>query len=221
MDTHPRHDTNAHVAERVRACGMSAAIGAACLLYFGFARLLEPNATDLFSTSWLILYHTARWGGVLMAGIALWLWSGHVVAMLADGVIATLIGVLLVVTGLGMGVDGGGLFQTLINFFCGYMFYSSGVQNGRDYFRLTKNADALTVNDARGQTIANVKHETTLREIFVPEPTAPAPRIEARDPEIRTPKLKPVVEPESVPDSKPPTGGYLASFAKKDPNKDA
>jgi len=217
MNANTKHDTHLQVAQRVRARGMSAAIGAAFLLYFGFARLIEPQATDLFSSSNLILYHTARWGGVLMAIVALWLWSGHVVALLADGVTATLIGVLLVVTGLGMGVGGGDMFQTLINFFCGYMFFSSGVQNGRDYFRLT--------NRTGTPDLAGV--QTHLARRVEPQPATPIAQPErvSQDHQrqvdsVETPVAQPeaVVEPEPSP---PPPGGYLASFAKKDPDEDS
>jgi hypothetical protein len=211
---------------------MSAAIGAAFLLYFGFARLMEPEATDLFSTSNLILYHTARWGGVLMAGVALWLWSGHVVALLADGVVATLIGVLLVITGLGMGVGGGDMFQTLINFFCGYMFYSSGVQNGRDYFRLTKRATNIEASAYRTPPMMDVVPQAVSPGPAVIEPIAPTQKIATFTSEPPAPPPEPVVDADAnldqdhQPDVDPapspaPPGGYLASFAKKDPPQDS
>lgn|GEM_PF-5533314 len=195
---------------------MSAAIGAALLLYFGFARLLEPTGTDLFSLSNLVLFHTVRWGGVLMAIVAAWLLTGHLVALLADGIVATLIGVLLIVTGVGMGVGGGDLLQTIINFFCGYMFFSSGVQNGRDFFRL-----AHRKIDTRTGIVQPTSPKTD-------EPPTPVPKaIEEVGLQESCEKIEPIKtplnEPEPIdkPDSPPPPGGYLASFARKNADKES
>lgn len=82
-----------------RQAGTSAAIGAAFLLYFGFKVLAEPTGDDLFAWSSWIFYHTLRWGGLALAFAAIWCWTGHAIALVADGIIAAVIGVLLVATG--------------------------------------------------------------------------------------------------------------------------
>lgn len=131
------------VAMRVRQNIAPTAIGAAFLLYFGFRYMAEPTGTELFDRASWVFFQTLRVGGVAMAVVAVWSLFGHPITLAIDAVVTVAIGVLLILTGLGMAVDGGAIIQTIINVVCGGMFTSSGVRNWRDYrlFSATKTSD--------------------------------------------------------------------------------
>jgi len=118
---------------RVRQNVAPAAIGAAFLLFFGFYQLAEPTGTELFDQAWWVFYHTLRVGGVALTAVAAWSLFGYPITLAVDAVVTVAIGLLLILTGLGMAADGGALIQTIINVVCGGMFVSSGVRNWKDY----------------------------------------------------------------------------------------
>ena len=126
----------APAACRVRQAATGTAIGAVLLLFFGFVHLARPTGTDLFSHAWLVVYYALRIGGVASAAIAVWLWTGQRPALIADAVVAVLLGVILVLSGLAMLFDGGGAFESAIITICGGSFVSSGVRHGRDYLQM-------------------------------------------------------------------------------------
>lgn len=182
-------------AMRVRQNVVPAAIGAAFLLYFGFFQLIEPTGTDLFGRANWVFYYTLRLGGLAMAAVAAWSLLGQSITLAVDAVVAVAIGALLVLTGLGMAVDGGAMVQTIINVVCGGMFISSGVRNWRDY-RLLAAASA---------------------SIHTPMPTAPSPSQGEGRGEGQLHRKTIVLPRESgVPIALPPEG-FLASLAKKPP----
>jgi len=184
---------------RVRSQGASAAIGAALLLYFGFVVLAEPERTGLFGWSAWMFFHTLRIGGVATAVAAALLWIGHPVALLFDAVVTLPIGILLIVTGIGMLVDGGGAFQSVINVACGALFISSGLHGGRVFAELrgvqpSDPGPAVQPDAARAET-------RIVPEALVGDSTASARAREAQPLE-----------------SGPVAEGYLAALARKDPN---
>jgi len=128
------------LAMRVRQNVAPAAVGATFLLYFGFFHLAEPTGTGLFDRASWVFYHTLRVGGAALAAIAAWSLLGQPITLAIDAVVTVAIGALLILTGLGMAIDGGEILQTIINVVCGGMFTSSGIRNWRDYrlFRATK-----------------------------------------------------------------------------------
>jgi len=175
-------------AMRVRQNVAPAAIGALLLLYFGFLHLAEPTGTDVFGRASWVFYHTLRLGGLAMGVVALWCVLGQSVALVVDAVITVLIGVLLILTGLAMAVDGGDMIQTIINVVCGGMFISSGVRNWRDYRFL-------------GATLASTRTK-------IPAPPFPLPKEGRGEGQRQRESMTPVV---------PPPEGFLASLAKKKP----
>ena len=128
------------IAARVRQNAGSAALAAALLIYFGFFGLGMPDPTDLFGWANLVFVYTLRIGGVAMAVITVGSLVGHRTILMVDAVVSISIGALLNHTGVLMLVDGGGAFQTIINVFCGGMFFSAGRRNGADYFRFAPSA---------------------------------------------------------------------------------
>jgi len=124
-----------HAEQRdyIRGQAGSALLGAGLMLFFGFAYMNEPAGTDLFNRAAWVFFHTLRIGGVAMLLAACALMSGYTVALLLDAVVAGIIGLLLIGTGVAMAVDGGDLVQTAINLFCGYGFVTSARKNWSVY----------------------------------------------------------------------------------------
>ncbi len=216
----------AHIAEVVRRNTMSAAIAAALLCYYGYYGLAEPVVTDLFTRSNWLFYHTLRIGGPLMGLLAVGSLSGVIEVFAVDGVVSAVIGVLFVLAGGGMLIDGGGSLNTILIMFFGLMFFGSGRRNWQAYRHL-----------AAGGRVAR-------EDVFVPPPSsAPcAPAVEppvaemtSHPASVRPTPAEPVpVEPvlpiepvlerpppvESAPDEPEPDtppGGFLAAMANRPP----
>ncbi len=151
-DTHD--DTRS--AARVRQNAGSAAIAAALMIYFGFFRLLEPSGSDLFQRAGWVFYHTLRVGGIVMGLVAVWSLLGHRPVLLVDAVASVVNGALLILTGAGMGIDGGDLLQTAFMIVFGIMFISAGVRNGRTYADLRAASHA----ESAGHPMEPVGHST-------------------------------------------------------------
>lgn len=195
---------------RVRQNVAPAAIGAAFLLYFGFFHFTEPTGTELFDRASWVFYHTLRVGGLAMAAVAVWSLLGQPTTLAIDAVVTVAIGALLILTGLGMALDGGAMVQTIINVVCGGMFISSGVRNWRDYrlFSATKtsNDPAIPPRD-----LGDFKRCPHASPDVRRKPLSPSPgegRGEGR------------AQRESTTPIAPPPEGFLASLAKKPPPTD-
>jgi hypothetical protein len=173
----------------VRQNAGAAAFGAALLLFFGFYYLAEPSRGDLFGKSAWVLYHTLRIGGVATAAIALWLWTGHRPALVADALIAGLIGVLFILTGTGMLIDGGDMLQVIINAFCGVLFIRAATHSA-DLYRKT---GPLQRAETFVSPVAPVEHPST---------SAINPTLNGN-------------AASQDPDSVAPPEGYLAALAKR------
>ena len=228
----------------VRRHAGSAAFAAALMLFFGFAYLAKPDGTDLFARAWLVLYYTLRLGGVVMAAIAVWLWTGNRFALAADAAVAATVGVLFILTGLGMLATGGDSLQMIINVVCGWMFFSSGLRTGREYLE-------LRVLNGQGPSIAMQTHLPSPGEVHAferparesddrertPATVMPSPAtglcgqtknevVAATSPEngpagseAATDETQVGAEETQTPTTPepPPPEGYLASFARKPP----
>ena len=139
---HAGHNpTPREIASSVRGNAWSAAIAAALMILFGFYYLGKPTGTGLFPLSALGFYYTLRIGGIAMAVIAVGSFAGFRPVLLVDAVVSVAIGVLLILTGVGMLVGGGDAFQTILSVVFGGMFFSAGVRNWRDYFLLAPARD--------------------------------------------------------------------------------
>lgn len=133
--------TPREIASRVRGNAWSAAIAAALMILFGFYYLGKPTGAGLFPLSALVFYYTLRIGGIAMAAIAVGSFAGFRPVLLVDAVVSVAIGVLFVLTGVGMLVGGGDAFQTILSVVFGGMFFSAGIRNWRDYFLLAPARD--------------------------------------------------------------------------------
>jgi hypothetical protein len=195
------------VALRVRQNVTPAAIGAAFLLYFGFFQLTEPTDTELFDRASWVFYHTLRLGGVAMGAVAAWSLLGQSITLAVDAVVTVAIGALLILTGLGMAVDGGAMVQTVINVVCGGMFSSSGVRNWRDYrsFIATKTSNHPAIPTRDLDDFDRPPHPSPDVRRKPPSPLPGEGRGEGRAPRESTTPIA------------PPPEGFLASLAKKPP----
>ncbi|MCH8252050.1 MAG: hypothetical protein IID36_06320 [Planctomycetes bacterium] len=139
----PASRTTSRTASIVRRGAGAAAIGAAFLLYFGFVQLTLPTGSDLFSKANLVFLYTLRFGGVALALIAIGSLTGAPLVLMVDAIVCVAIGVLFILTGILMLVDGGGGLQTIINCVCGAMFMSAARRNWQDY-RVCTNRGSTT-----------------------------------------------------------------------------
>jgi len=137
LNLNPR-DIQAEIQERVRANVLSAAIGAGCLIYFGYFRSGTPTVTNLFSAGDAVFVWTLRIGGVLLLLAALWCWTGMLLSLMADAIVSTAIGAGLIASALMMMLGGGTGINQLLYIVFGVMFTGSGLRNGRDFMSLGK-----------------------------------------------------------------------------------
>ncbi len=195
----------------VRRNAGTAAIAAVLMLYFGFAQLAEPGGTDLFSRCNLVFYHALRVGGVAMTIIAVWSWFGYPSALMVDSVVSVVIGVVFMLTGAGMLVDGGASLQSVLIVIFGGMFLSAGIRSRRVYARIAPTGGPASVFDGGFER----RHVETA--------STPALRPDAMTPPSEQKRPLPLAE--SRIDEKtlaeegrgPPTEGYLAALAENDP----
>jgi len=127
--------TASQITSRVRQNTGSAAVAAICLIVFGFFDFFSiPKVTDLFTLGDAAFNYTLRIGGVLMAVIAVWSFSGRVTALLADAMVSAAIGCLLIFSGVAMIIGGGGFSLNYgLYVLFGAMFISAGLRNWRDF----------------------------------------------------------------------------------------
>jgi len=192
---------------RVRQNVASASIGAAFLLFFGFYILAEPTGTELFDHAWWVFYQTLRVGGIALAAVAAWSVFGHPITLAFDAVVTVAIGILFILTGLGMAVDGGAMFQTIINVVCGWMFISTGVRNWRD----SRVISATRIpNDPAIQTrdVGDFHRHPHASPDVRRKPYSPSPGEGSTEGRGQREKAAPIA---------PPPEGFLASLAKKPP----
>jgi len=131
--TTERASQHAFLSSLARQRAGASLFGAALLLFFGFYYLSEPTGTDLFNRAGWVFYQTLRIGGIASGVIAWLMFAGIPAALFIDGLAAAAIGGVMIASSMLMLVDGGSVLQLLINGFCGYLFFSSGLRNIRDY----------------------------------------------------------------------------------------
>ena len=125
----------------------TAALAAACLIYFGYFRLGRPSGDTWFVLGNLIVFYVLRAGGVAMAIVAVWSWAGHYTALLADAVVSVVIGALFWI-GCGMMLlDDGEPFNSGLMLLFGMMFIVTGIRNGRAYFVIIAERRAVSPLD--------------------------------------------------------------------------
>jgi hypothetical protein len=121
------------IAQRVRANAFTAAIAAALLIYFGCFRLSADQGGGLFGIAATALVWTLRIGGVAFALLALLSLTGHLFTLAIDAVVSIAVGIMLVLTGIGLLVGGGDILQPVISVVCAWLFIGAGVRNWRDF----------------------------------------------------------------------------------------
>ncbi len=216
-------------AAAVRQNAMSAGIGAALLLFYGFFQLGMPTGDDQFAIGNLLTFYAMRGGGVLMAISALWSMTGMKEALLFDAVVSVLVGVgltggtLLMVT-----VDGG--MPVIPNgvLYCIFavMFVRAGINNGQTWALMWRNAQATQ----GAPPLATPLIQSSVQAMATPSskpthPPTPAP-LASQPVAIEPVAIEPApVAPDPIaPDPiEPPPEGFLAAFApeSKDDDRDA
>lgn len=197
--------------DMLRSQGTAAAIGAALLLYFGFAHLDFSSGAGLFEVSANIFVYTLRIGGVALAGVAFALWARWPLALLLDGLICLPIGALLILTGVGMMAGGGNFTQTIINMFCGATFVSAGrhalVLHRELSLGCTKHPGSDSDPSYDSDPLSGISQPTE-------PPSHAGPRFQNGDP------ARPTDPPPLPPPLPADESGYLASFARKGIDRD-
>ena len=229
--------TNSYTAEtnhgaHVRRNTGSAAIAAFLMLAYALGFLTPPDPTDLFTWCNFFFYYTLLIGGTAYALIAVWSWIGHAAALAADGVLSLIVGVLFMITGIGMWSDGGGAFQNALIVVFGWLFSGVGVRNLRTFQYLT--------SDRAESSVAGVaRSEHAMGDPSPDEPIHPSefiagrwraqresdqPQLDEREiTEAPTPQkpredLEPgnqYLPPDDDEPVEAPAGGFLANLARK------
>jgi len=192
----------------VRNNAWSTAIAAVLMCLYGFAWLAKPTPTDLFSWCALVLYHTLRLGGVVMAIVTVWSLLGRPAVLAVDAISSTLIGVVFVSTGIGMLVDGGAVFNSVLIVLFGGLFIRSGVQNWHLFRSLGLRYEG------RGAMPLAGRPEAT-RMSAAPAPVRAFPPLEAEAP-AKT-YIEPTPRSDAIQSEPTPEGGFLAAFGQKPP----
>lgn len=228
-------------AHHIRRNAGTAGLAAALLLFFGFYYLARPSGSDLFSIVALVFYYTLRLGGIAMAVVALWSLSGRATALFVDAIVSVAIGVLLILTGLGL-LTGGDLVQPVLNVVIGGMFISAGWRSGQEYFALGRATFHAPTSVAQEASLASEYHSGQL-DPSAPGQSLPAqlrrtragsreagpsaipdmPREPAAAAQPPTPQPEPAQPDTDAADERrektggPDSGGFLASFADDGP----
>lgn len=190
---------NIEASVRDRTGGV--AFAGALLVFFGFFFLARPQGDDLFHKAGLVFYHTLRCGGLFMVFLAIWLSLGHPLALAVDAASSIVVGVLFIVTGVLMAVDGGPITQLAINLVCGAWFVTTGIRNGKEFLLFLR-------ADSDGGSFLEEAED---------DPWTEVPSDVSTDDEGRS-SLRSVTKPKSSSrSSHPPPDGYLADLAREDP----
>lgn len=201
------------MVRRVRQAATGTAVGAAMMLFFGFLYLARPSGTDLFGQASVVVYHAMRIGGAFTAGIACWLWFGHLPALIVDSLVAMGLGCIFVVGAGVMLMDGGDALQSVIIGFCGVTFFSSGMRNGKAFAQLSRRISAsiatpLSIGSTKERDAKTAPTTTRVQDALDPVGgmgTRPKDNVGAH------------AEPVQRVDSGAADEGYLASFARRTP----
>ena len=141
----PEHDSRtasspgAGFRAQVRGQALWAGIAACIMLYFG----LRTGSSDNLSGD--VLRYTLVYGGICMAVSTLLLLSGQRLALLFDGLVAMAVGGALILSGLLWF----GYLRTIdltgiLGLVFGYLFFTSGLRNYKDYVQSRPLASAAS-----------------------------------------------------------------------------
>ena len=130
QDSRTASPSGADFRLQVRRQALWAGIAACVMLYFGLSAGFSDNLSGE------VLRYTLVYGGVCMAASALLLLSGQRVALFFDGMVAMAVGGALILSGLLWF----GYLRTIdltgiLGLVFGYLFFTSGLRNYKDYFQ--------------------------------------------------------------------------------------
>lgn len=125
-------DVEAHVRQRAGACALTASL----LLFFGFFVFGSAVGSELFLSGHWIFLISLRTGGLLLVGAAVACCLGTGYALLAEGVVAALAGLGILLGGAIMLAAAGPTFQTAICIIVGLMMVVSGLRIFFDFATL-------------------------------------------------------------------------------------
>ena len=145
---------------RVRSTALWAGLAAVIMLFCGYRIEWPQPEASLPHAGTLVFKYTLQIGGWVILAEALWLLTGARAALVCDGVVTVLVGMLLVLGGLLM--TPGSIWRAILFIVFGLLFIHSGLRSWRDARELS----AASVGDA-------------------PAPLADAPDPAAPDPTAR------------------------------------
>jgi len=184
---------DAAVSASIRGQAVWALIAAITLLYFGYKGvvLLEGSFANE------LLVYTLRIGGIAMVLSTVLLALGVPVALMVDGIFSMLIGAAMVIAGVLWAFENRTLsLDTILELVFGYLFFTAGLRNFRDFARLGEPA----APDSAASPAATDGNTAPAA------PTTPAPPAEAYESSA----------PEADEYSTGAPEGYLSSFAEQD-----
>ncbi len=198
------------IRQRVRGLAIWAGVGAALLLYFGYAYgFVYPADDRAAQVGALLLAGALKGGGWAMAGATLWLATGRRAALIGDAVVTALVGLLFAVGGALWLVSGVNLQGVLFVVF-GAIFVQSARGSWREYGLLGDWPDI----GAPAATSASAEPA----DCFPEPPEALASQLMARvGQEADLPDATPPAAPTPADaDEEPAPEGYLARFGPQD-----
>lgn len=130
-------DVEAYVRQRTGHAGIVAGL----LIFFGFFCFGGPTGSGGFYAGDLLFHCALRLGGLGMVGVAIWMSIGIRSALVGDGILSALIGLLLAAGVILKAVTAGhgyGYIYYFIYLVCGLTFIVNGLRTLHDYLLLVK-----------------------------------------------------------------------------------
>lgn len=219
------------VVDVVRGNTASALISSALFLYFGFNVLAEPTETGAHGWSAWVFFHALRFGGIGFAIVAVLSMTGLRVALIIDGLLSLVTGLVFVPCAIGMLMGGGDAINVIVIGVLGGFMVMSGIRDVENWRRLAARTtgasraqsvdpDADTVATApRGRGVrSDAESGTSIATIRVDDPRPPsrhaAPPRSDGDPGHGASTVS--IPSEKASDA-PPSSGYLAALGNQPP----
>ena len=142
-------DVEAYVRQRTGHAGIAAGL----LIFFGFFWFGGATGSGAFYVGDVLFHCALRFGGLAMVGVAIWMSIGLRSALIGEGILSTLIGLLMAAGGILMAIAAGQGFtyiQYFIYLVCGITFLVNGLRTLHDYMQLARLDVADDENDLEG-----------------------------------------------------------------------
>lgn len=220
-----------HAAVVVRGNTVSALITAALFLYFGFDQLAEPTGSGLFAWCNWVFFHAIRFGGIGFAMVAILSMAGLRIALIVDGLLSLVTGLVFVPCAIGMLIGGGDAINVIVIGVLGGFMIMSGIRDVENWRNLATrttgmprrtfvNPDADTVTTVpRGSAFGSDAESGTSIATIRMDDTRPQSKhgVKPRFDDDPNEGTRSVPFPAEKPGAAPPSSGYLAALGKQPP----